>query len=220
MEPGRLLFSITASLAMLMGSHAAGAATITYVWLGAEVSITTPDDAAYGQPFDISLSIDTAVMPPGSTLAFTTFLDASDTIDITNAVWDYAFISDEPVWNFTTSGVLGDATTPTTQDAGGYSTRLFDPVNGNYTWLWSDYNDRVVWTLQDLVLLGDTSFTLTLEYFLSTPDSFVFEVLPSASAPEPSSAALLGLGLCFLAAARRRSARRGHSTARVSAGRA
>lgn len=214
MEPARILVAVTACLVMLSGLQPASGAssTVTFDWIGSEVSITTPGDAAYGQPFDISFSIDMSPLPPGDTFAFKTFLAATDTIDTTGASWEYTFISDEPAWNFSVTGSLGDATTPTTHDASGYSTRLYDPVNGEYTWLWSDYNDRVVWTLHDLVLLADSEFTLSLEYFLMLPDSFAAEVLPGPI-PEPSTAALLCVGLGCLGAARRKRLRAGRGRA-------
>jgi hypothetical protein len=192
---------------MLLGSHAAGATTISYVWLGADVSITVPGSVTNGETFDISFSVDVSPLAPGNVLAFQTFLEASDTIDVAGSTWEYTFISDSPIWNLSFSGVLGDAITPMTRDANGYSIRLFDPVNGNYTWLWSDWNDRVVWTLHDLVWLDHTSFDLTLANFLMLPDTFSFDA-PTASLPEPSTAALLGMGLCFLAAAANRAAAR------------
>ena len=104
--------------------------------------------------------------------------------------------------------MLGDATTPTTQDAAGRSTRLYDPINGNDTWLFSDYNDPAVWTLQDDVLLTDTTFTLTLQQF--------FDVIPGTPVPEPGSAALLCLGPCWLAAAGRRRARGIRKAAKIA----
>jgi len=205
MERARNLFAMVASLTMLSGPHLASGAelTVAFDWMGAEVAIITPGDAAYGQPFDISFSIDMSALPPGDTFAFKTYLDASDTIDISGATWEYTFISDEAPWNFSITGVLGDVTTPTTHDVTGYSMRLYDPINGNYTWLWSDYNDRVVWTLHDVVLLADTDITLSLENFLMLPVSFAADVLP-ASIPEPSTAALLWAGLACIAAARYR----------------
>jgi len=207
MAPARVLFAITAFLVMLSGPQSArgAGATVTFDWIGSEVSIITPGDAAYGQPFDISFSIDMSPLPPGDTFAFKTYLDTNDTIDVSGATWEYTFISDEAPWNLSYFGVLGDVTTPTTHDVTGYSIRLYDPVNGNYTWLWSDFNDKVVWTLHDVVLLSDADFTLTLEYFLLLPDSFAAQVQP---VPEPSTAYLLCAGLCCLAAVRRRSLRR------------
>ena len=98
---------------MLSGPHLERGAelTVTFDWMGAEVAIITPGDAAGGQPFDISFSIDMSTLPPGDTFAFKTYLDASDTIDISGATWEYTFISDEAPWNFSISGVLGDITT-------------------------------------------------------------------------------------------------------------
>jgi hypothetical protein len=144
-----------------------------------------------------------STLPPGDIFAFKTYLDASDTVDISGATWVYTFASDEDPWNLSITGALGDVTTPMTHDVTGYSMRLYDPINGNYTWLWSDYNDRVVWTLHDVVLLADTDITFTLENFLMLPVSFDGEVLPGAI-PEPSTAVLLSLGLAYLSAARSR----------------
>jgi hypothetical protein len=143
-----------------------------------------------------------STLPSGDTFAFKTWLDANDTIDTTGATWTYTFTSNEAPWNFAQSGVLGDVTAPTTHDVTGYSIRLYDPINGEYTWLWSECNDRIVWTLHDLVLLADADFTLTLKYFMMSPVTFDFEVLPGVSAPEPSTGALLLMGLGCLAAAR------------------
>ncbi len=72
--------------------------------------------------------------------------------------------------------------------------------------VWSDNNDQVVWTLHDLVLLADADFTLTFENFLMLPDDFAFGVV-SGTVPEPSTVSLLCMGLCWIAAARRKSLR-------------
>jgi len=209
MTPARLLLAIIAAMLMLVAPQSARAAggTVTFDWIGSEVSIITPGDAAYGLPFDISFSIDMSTLPPGDTFAFKTYLDMTDTIDASSATWEYTFISDEPAWNFTLSGALGDVTTPLAHDASGYSMRLYDPINGDYTWLWSEYNDKVIWTLHDLVLLANTDVTLTLEYFMMLPDSFAAQVVPGP-VPEPSTAGLLCVGLCCLAIVRRRLLRR------------
>jgi hypothetical protein len=206
MEPAKILFAMTASLLMLSGPQLARGAesTVTFDWMGSEVAIVASDNRAYGQPFDISFSIDMSTLPPGDTFAFKTYLYASDDIDISGVTWTYTFISDEPVWNLSLTGVLGDVTTPTTYDGSGYSIRLYDLINGEYTWLFSDYNDKVVWTLHDVVLLADADFDLTLEYFLMLPVTFGTRVTPT---PEPSTATLLCLGLGGLAAARRKSLR-------------
>ena len=195
-----------ASLMMLSGPQLARGAesTVTFDWMSAEVAIVTSDNRAYGQPFDISFSVDISPRPPGDTFAFETFLYASDDIDISGVTWTYTFISDVPVQNLIHTGVLGDVTTPTTYDGSGYSIRLYDPEYGDYTWLFSDYNQKVIWTLHDVVLLANADFDLTLEYFMMLPVTFSAEVTPT---PEPSTATLLCLGLGGLAAARRKSLR-------------
>jgi hypothetical protein len=209
MQPARLLFSITASLLILFGSHAARAVTTTHTWLGGEVSITTPVTVFYGRPFNISFSVDSSTLAPGSVLAFKTFLDASDTIEVATTSWEYTFISDAPAWNFTLWGVLGDANTPITYDVDGYSIRLFDPVIGERTWIWTDYNDQVVWTLHNFVLLDDTSFALTLDEYFAGPTTFEFDVTGSPEfVPALPAAALMGTALCILAAAAHPTARR------------
>jgi hypothetical protein len=75
-------------------------------------------------------------------------------------------------------------------------------VHGQYTWLWSDYDDQVVWTLRDLVLFEDTSFEWTVERSMAAPVSFTVDV-PLASVPALSPLALLGTGLGLLVAGRR-----------------
>jgi hypothetical protein len=209
MASARPFIILVASVAMLFGANAARAETITNLWIGAEVSFILPDVVTYDETFDISFSIDTATAEPSITLAFMTFLDMSDTLTAAGSTWEYEFTSNEAPWNFSLTGTLGDATTPTTHDASGYSSRFFDPINGNYTWLWSDYEDKVVWTLHDLVLHEETSFALTLQAFLMAPVTFTIDVVETPlEVPEPSSAALIGLGLCFPAVCSRRSARR------------
>jgi hypothetical protein len=203
MEPARIFFVAMASVLMLSGPQLARGAesTVTFDWMGAEVAIVSSADRAYGQPFDISFSVDISPRPPGDTFAFETFLYASDAVDLSGTTWTYTFISDVPVQNLLYTGVLGDVTTPTTFDGSGYSIRLYDPEYGDYTWLFSDYNHKVVWTLHDVVLLADADFDLTLQYFLMLPETFSAQVTPT---PEPSTVTLLGLGLGCLAVVRRR----------------
>lgn len=204
MAPTRPLFFLAALIAMLFGANAAKAESITSTWLGAEVSFILPEVVTYGEAFDISFSIDTATAEPSITLAFMTFLDMSDTLNTAGSAWEYEFISNEDPWDLVLFGDFGDATTPTTHDADGYSSRFYDPINGNYTWLWSDYEDKVVWTLHDLVLHETTNFELTIQAFMMAPVSFAIDVVETPlQVPEPSSAALLGLGMCLLAVRRR-----------------
>jgi hypothetical protein len=209
MAPARLLISLAALIPMLFGGNAAKAEIIKSTWMGAEVAFIFPDVRAYDEALDISFSIDTATAEPSITLAFMTFLDMSDTLTSAGSAWDYEFTSNEAPWNLVLSGTFGDATTPTTHDASGSSSRFYDPINGNYTWLWSDYEDKVMWTLHDLVLHEETNIELTLQAFMTAPVSFAIDVGERPPLiPEPSSAALLGLGLCLLAARCRRAALR------------
>jgi len=125
-----------------------------------------------------------------------------DEIHVADSTWEYIFSSDDPDWDLFFSGELGDAVTPTAHDADGYSIRLFNPVNGERTWIWADYNDRVEWTLRGLVLLDDTTFALTLDEYLNGPTTFFFDVTGvAASVPALSSPALVGTALGILAAA-------------------
>jgi len=209
MAPARLLFLLVAPIAMLFGANTAKAEAITSIWLGAEVSFIIPDVVVYDEAFDISFSVDTATAAPSITLAFMTYLNMSDTLTAAGSAWEYEFISSEDQWDLTLFGDFGDATTPTTHDAGGYSSRFYDPINGNYTWLWSDYEDKVVWTLHDLVLHEATNFELTIQAFMMAPVSFAIDVVETPlEVPEPSSAAFLGLGLSLLAAYSHRAALR------------
>jgi hypothetical protein len=111
--------------AAVRGTQVAGAAIITSTWLGGEATITHPDSVAIGETFDIVLSVDSSMLPPSRALSFKTFLDASDTIDVAGSTWEYIFSSDDPNWNLTYSGDLGDSDTPVTHDVDGYSMRLF-----------------------------------------------------------------------------------------------
>jgi hypothetical protein len=189
---------------LLLASQVAGAATITTDWLGAEVSITHPDSVVVGQAFDITFSVDSSTLAPFGVLAFKTYLDASDTIDIADSTWEYIFSSDDPDWNLSFTGDLGDSVTPYTHDASGYSFRLYDPVHTEWTWIWGDYNDAVSWTLHDIVLLDDTSFSLTLDERFNVPTTFDFEVAAAPVAvPATPPQALVGAALLVLAAAAR-----------------
>lgn len=206
-QPARLLLLAAAFSAILLGSHAARAVTVYYSLLGAEVAVGFPDWIDYGSAFDISFSVDVSTMAPGNTLAFKTYLDTTDTIDLSGSTWEYTFSSDEPAWNFTLFGTPGDATMPMTHDASGYSLRLYDPINGDYTWLWSSFNDRVEWTLRNVILNQDTLFSLTLELFMTAPETFITAV-PQNVLPEPSSRALAALALAGLVLAARTAAAR------------
>jgi hypothetical protein len=128
MAPARLLFFLAAPIVMLFGANTAKAESITSTWLGAEVAFILPDVVTYGEAFDISFSIDTATAEPSITLAFMTFLDMSDTLTAAGSAWEYEFISNEDPWSLVLSGDFGDATTPTTHDADGYSSRFYDPI--------------------------------------------------------------------------------------------
>jgi hypothetical protein len=190
------------SLFLMAGGSVAEAATITVPWLGGEVSIAHPDSVVIDQPFDITFSADASTLPAFTALAFHTFLDVSDTVDLTDSTWEYVFSSDDPNWNLSYTGDLGDATTPYTHDVDGYSIRLFDPVNGEWTWIWGDYNDKVEWALHDIVLLDDTSFTLTLDERFAVPTTFDFEVTGAAAAvPALSWPARAGTAFLLICAA-------------------
>ncbi len=203
MKQSTRLFAISAVLGLFFGLSAAKAATLETTWLGADVLIQYPDSVINGDPFDVSFSVDVSPLPEtGDSLAYMTFLDITDTVDVSGSTWEYTFISDNPPWNFTLFGALGDAVMPYTQDPSGVAIRLFDPINVTRTWLWTDYNDKVVWTLHDLVLLGDTSFDLTLHEFIDGPTSFGFDVVTGFPVPEPSSALLLIVGLSIFAVRR------------------
>jgi len=202
MKRTKITIALIASLFLLLGSSTTRAATITTDWLGAEVMITHPDSVVLGAAFDITFSVDASTLPASGTLAFRTFLDASDTIDVSSSTWEYIFSSDDPAWNRSFSGNLGDSITPFTHDASEYSLRLYDPVNGERTWIWADYNDRVTWTLYDIVLLDDTSFALTLDAYLTGPTTFDFAVTGAPIAvPAVPAPALAATALALLAAA-------------------
>jgi hypothetical protein len=76
---------------------------------------------------------------------------------------------------------------------------LFDPVNGERTWIWGDYNDQVTWTLGGLVLLDDTTFSLTLDEYFNVPTTFVFDVM-GVPPPVPAVPKAGMLVLCVLLA--------------------
>jgi hypothetical protein len=203
MRPARLLVLAAAFSSLPLGSLSARAVTVTYSLIGAEVAVSFPDWINYGEAFDVSFSVDVSTMAPGNTLAFKTYLDTTDTIDLSGSTWEYTFSSDEPAWNFTLFGTPGDATMPMSHDASGYSLRLYDPINGEYTWLWSSFNDRVEWTLRNVILNQDSLFSLTLELFMTAPETFITAV-PQNVLPEPSPRALAALVLAGLALSARR----------------
>jgi len=202
------LFSISVLVFVALGVPVTRAATFATTWLGADLLIQYPDSVIYGNPFDISFSVDVSSLPEvPNAYAFTTYLRITDTVDVSGSTWEYTFISDSAVWNFTWYGTLGDYATPYTHDASGYSINSIEPTTSRpNTWLYWDTNDQVVWTLHDLVLLDDTSFNLTLDEYLNPPPaSFGFDVLIGTPVPEPSTALFLVVGLTLLAAFRKTS---------------
>jgi len=203
------IFSISVLLLLVLGVSQTKAATLATTWLGADLLIQYPDFVPNGDPFDVSFSVDVSMLPEVSNAyAFVTYLSITDTVDVSGGTWEYTFISDGAAWNFTWYGTLGDVATPYSYDASGYSINSIEPTTSRpYTWLYWNTNDQVVWTLHGLVLLGDTSFNLTLNELFNGPSSFGFDVPTGSPIPEPSTALFLVVGLSILAVCRKTSRR-------------
>jgi VCBS repeat-containing protein len=132
-------------------------------WGGATVSITYPDKVTYQTEFDVSFTVDASTMGTFDAIAFLSTLGMSQTVDLSIATWSYTFVSDDPAWNFSYTGTLGDEVSPWHVTDTQYVVEFADPVTSPYTWVWHDYNDRVTWSLNDMIIEGDTTFTLRLD---------------------------------------------------------
>lgn len=202
----------SASLALALLAPVANAGTTSFGWSGATVSITSPDAVLYDTAFDLSFAVDASTMSSFDAIAFRSALTISDSVDLSGATWGYHFASDLPAWNFDRSGLLGDSFTELAASGGGYQVAFTDPIAGPFAWLWRDFNESVTWTLRNLVIERDATFSLRLDDddILDGPIERGVTVLALASAtpiPEPSPYVLVMCGLLAwssLAAVRRR----------------
>lgn len=200
------------SLALALIAPPASASSFTQEWSGATVSILYPEKVTYNTAFDLSFSVDASTMTYFDAIAFMSGLSISNTVNLSGATWSYLFSSDDPDWNWNYSGVLGDSFTTVETSASGYQVAFTDPLTGPYTWLSQYYNDKVTWTIQNMIIQADTSFALTLDDsgILNGPlVNGVIVLDPPAVAlpapvPEPASYALMLTGLVALAAIGRR----------------
>lgn len=195
-------------LGLLPGAQAS---VYTQTWAGALVEIIYPEKVTYNTAFDVSLSVDSSTLS-GDAIAFTTLLNLSNTVNLAGASWEYAFYSDDSSWNWNFSGALGDANTPLVSTSAGHSISFNDPVPyyPPYTWLWSGYNDKVTWTIRDMVILADTDFSWRLDDLgiVGGPITGGFTVLDPpavtvAQIPAPGTLLLALLGFSLLVAVRR-----------------
>jgi hypothetical protein len=201
------------SLGLALIAPPASASSYSQEWSGATVSIIYPEKVTYNTAFDLSFSVDASTMSGNYAIAFLSGLNISNTVDLSAATWNYLFTSDDPYWNWNISGELGDSPATVETTASGYQVAFSDPLTAPHTWLWRDYNDKVTWTIQNMIIQDDTSFALTLDDgILNGPSQHSVIVLdPPAVAlaapapvPEPATYALMLTGLAALVAIGRR----------------
>ncbi len=196
-------WSLAASLAFAsLGAEAAVIETVGN-WSGLEVTIVSPaDKITFGTPFDLGFRIDSSVLPAGSDfVAFGTTVSFSNTVDLSAAQWSYTLTSDDPAFNASFTGALGDVFTPV---SGSFQVRLLDPFLfdplfnfDGFSFLDGDFNDQIVWSISNIIIAGDTTVGLRLDDggIVGAADFFadVIVIDPPAPVPEPSSL-LLALG--------------------------
>jgi hypothetical protein len=194
----------------------ASASSYTQEWSGATVSIIYPEKVTYNTAFDLSFSVDASTMTDFDLIAFVSGLSISNTVDLSDATWNYLFTSDDPDWNWNLSGVLGDSFASVETTASGYQVAFTDPLTAPHTWLWQYYSDKVTWTIQNMIIQDDTSFALTLDddgilngpsqhsVIVLDPPAVAVTLAAPAPIPEPATYALMLTGLAALVAIGRR----------------
>lgn len=216
----KLLNALFFGFALL--APAAHATTLTYsdTWAGATVSMSYPDKVIYQTAFDWSFTVDSSTMTDFGQIAFLSEVAISDTVDLSQATWTYQSSSLDPFWNFTETGSLGDAFTSLTTTGSGYKIAFSDPnpYTGPYSWLTASYEDKITWTLSNIIIQGDTAFSLTLDdggildggsqhnIIVIDPPAPTAVAFAPAAIPEPSTYALTLAGLGLLVAFGRRRA--------------
>lgn len=213
------------SLGLALIAPPASASSFTQEWSGATVSIIYPEKVTYNTAFDLSFSVDASTMTDFDAIAFLSGLNISNTVDLSGATWSYLFSSDDPAWNWSFSGVLGDSFATVESSASGYQVAFTDPLTTPHSWLWQAYSDKVTWTIQNMIIQDHTSFALTLDDggILNGPlqrsvlvlDPPAVALAAAAPIPEPASYALMLTGLVALAAIGRRRRDPGAATAAV-----
>lgn len=135
----------------------------TQDWGGTTLTITYPDKVTYQTAFDVTFSVDSSTMGDYDAIAFLSTLGMSQTVDLSQATWDYSFVSGDSGWNYSYTGVLGDSTTPWSATDTQYIINFADPLTSSYTWLWGYYGDMVTWSINGIIIEADTTFTLRLD---------------------------------------------------------
>lgn len=207
----RKLISLV-SLGLALSAAAAQAATYSELWGDATVTITYPDQVTYNTAFGISFSVDSSTMTTYDAIAFLSDLTISNTVNLDNATWAYAFTSGDPNWNWNFAGAIGDFNAELTSSAAGHKIAFIDPIidGSDYTWLWrvsgdSTFNDKVTWTVGNMIIQADTTFSLKLDdsNITNGPTQLGFTVLDPPAAlvavvPEPATYLMMLLGLAAL----------------------
>jgi Ca2+-binding RTX toxin-like protein len=161
----------------------------TQDWGGTTLTITYPDKVTYQTAFDITFSVDASTMGDYDAIAFLSTLGMSKTVDLSQATWDYSFVSADSGWNYSYTGVLGDSTTPWSATDTQYIINFADPLTSPYTWLWGYYGDMVTWSINGMIIQDDTTFTLRLDDqgYVEGPIDPAFIVLDPPALAVPAS---------------------------------
>ncbi|HEX6362177.1 MAG TPA: PEP-CTERM sorting domain-containing protein [Albitalea sp.] len=198
----------TLALAAACATAAAQERLTTGTWSGLGVTLISPDyKVIQYTPFDLAFVVDSSPIGSGDPRAFLASLTLSDTVDLSGALWQYTLTSDDPAYNVTFSGQLGDVFTPI---HGVNEITLVDPFMQSWwnvdgaTMLWPEYRDQVRWDFTNIVIDGNTDVSLRLRdgdiTGMGPYETGVLVIDPPAIAiqtpvPEPSSLLMMLAGL-------------------------
>lgn len=219
----KLLKPLVFGLALV--ASAAGASTLTYTqdWAGTTVSMNYPDKVIYQTAFDWSFTVDSSTMTSYDAIGFLADVGISNTVDLSHATWTYQSTTGGSPW-LNASGFLGDSFTTLSSTATGHQVAFTDPFvdpvrsfTGPYSMLWKDYQDTITWTLGNIIIQGDTAFSLRLDdggileggsthniVVIDPPAPGATIAVAPAAVPLPPTYALMLAGLGALAVLKRR----------------
>ncbi|MCB1914918.1 MAG: PEP-CTERM sorting domain-containing protein [Rhodocyclaceae bacterium] len=174
-------------------------------WAGLDVTMRSPaDKITFGTPFDVGFIVDSAALPDSSDFAaFKSTVHFSNTVDLSAAQWSYRLFSDDPAFNASFSGLVGDAIAPV---SGSFALDLVDPFylgrtfgGFGFSQLDGEFNDRIEWSITNIIIAGNTDFGLTLDDggIVGVADfGASVLVIDPPPVPEPSilALALVGVG--------------------------